>query len=142
MTEEKKKRRYWKRGPRRKKESDAPVTPAAGEETGAPLAEGAGRRAGLSFPRPGPAPPHLPFLPRPPPGFAFRRGPGSYLPRNPSGLKLSTAPAAAPSAPFPDAVLCADRLGNLENFRRRFGRFFAYALAPRLFREEIGRAHG
>jgi len=42
MTEEKKKRRYWKRVPRRKKESDAPVTPAAGEETGAPLAEEAG----------------------------------------------------------------------------------------------------
>jgi len=45
MTEEKKKRRYWKRGPRRKKESDAPVTPAAGEETGAPLAEEAGSQA-------------------------------------------------------------------------------------------------
>src|SRR3990172_5490334 len=90
---------------------------------------------GRSFRRTGRFLPDVPFLPRFPRGFAFRRGPGASPPRNPTGLKLSTAPAAAPSAPFPDAVLCADRLGDLENFRRRFGRIFAYGLAPRLFRE-------
>lgn len=41
MTEEKKKRRFWKRSPRRKKPAEAPGPIAAGEESGTLLAEGA-----------------------------------------------------------------------------------------------------
>ncbi|MDX1815989.1 MAG: hypothetical protein R3239_08520 [Thermodesulfobacteriota bacterium] len=40
MTEEKKKRRFWKRSPRRKKAGEAPGLPVAGEESGTLLGAG------------------------------------------------------------------------------------------------------
>ena len=45
MTEEEKKRRFWKRSPRRKKPAEAPGPAAAGEESGTLLAEGAESQA-------------------------------------------------------------------------------------------------
>ena len=52
MTEEKKKRRFWKRSPRRKKTGEAPLPPAAGEESGTLFAEGAESQGAREEPPP------------------------------------------------------------------------------------------
>src|SRR4030067_284298 len=93
------------------------------------LREGSILRTGLGGGRPPPrgrpsplSPP--PSSPHPPRACAPRRAPGHSLPRTRCGLLFPAAPAppAAPATAFPDAVLRGDRLGDLENFRRRFDR--------------------